>query len=65
MEYVRENRKDVDGIRYLSSHYTDGDMLNMLNMMNYVLPVTEIKESGYDEKLMDKFAVELLEEKDV
>lgn len=62
MEYVREKRKDVDGIRYLSSHYTDGEMLKM---MNYVLPVTEIKESGYDEKLMDKFAVELLEEKDV
>lgn len=62
MEYVRENREDVDGIRYLSSHYMDGEMLKM---MNYVLPVTEIKESGYDEKLMDKFAVELLEKTDV
>ena len=28
-------------------------------MMNYVFPVTQIKDNGYDEDLMDKFEIQV------
>lgn len=53
--YVRKNQTEIDGIRYLSTNYRKGD--SMQSMLNYVLPVTKIKDEGFDMDLMDKFEI--------
>ena len=50
-------QEPIDGIRYLSTHYEKGK--NILDMMNYVFPVTQIKDNGYDEDLMGKFEIQV------
>ena len=54
LSYVRENQ-EIDGIRYLSTHYKPNDKID--ENINYVFPVTQIKDSGYDEELMGKFKI--------
>ena len=53
----RNAQEHIDGIRYLSTHYEKGK--NILDMMNYVFPVTQIKDNGYDEDLMGKFEIQV------
>lgn len=60
LSYVRENQ-EIDGIRYLSTYYRQGESID--KYINYVFPVTQIKDSGYDEKLMNKF--EIKEQKEI
>ena len=57
--YVRKNQAKIDGIRYLSTNYRKKD--DMQSMLNYVLPVTKIKDEGFDMDLMSKF--EIIEQK--
>lgn len=61
--YVRKNNiksKDkIDGIRYLSTHYSPKKD-DVLEMMNYVFPVTKIADKGYDENLMSKFEINII-----
>ena len=64
--YVRmQNEKDknnpekqINGIRYLSTYYEKGQ--DVLDMMNYVFPVTQIKDSGYDDELLDNFDIKVV-----
>ena len=49
-------QEPIDGIRYLSTHYEKGEKI--LDMMNYVFPVTQIKDNGHDEDLMGKFEIQ-------
>ena len=59
--YVRKNQTKIDGIRYLSTYYRKDD--DIQKMLDYVLPVTGIKDEGFDMKLMDKF--EIKEQKEI
>lgn len=49
--------KQINGIRYLSTHYRQGEPIG--KYINYVFPVTQIKDSGYDDELLDKFDIEI------
>lgn len=61
--YVRKNNieseKKIDGIRYLSTRYSPKKD-NVLEMMNYVFPVTKIDDKGHDEDLMSKFKINII-----
>ncbi len=61
--YVRKNNieseKKIDGIRYLSTRYSPKKD-NVLEMMNYVFPVTKIADKGYDKDLMKKFKINII-----
>ena len=57
LSYVRENQ-EIDGIRYLSTHYRQGEQID--KYINYVFPVTQIKDSGYDDELLDNFDIEVV-----
>lgn len=50
--------KQINGIRYLSTYYEKGQ--DVLDMMNYVFPVTQIKDSGYDDELLDNFDIKVV-----
>lgn len=57
LSYVRENQ-EIDGIRYLSTHYRQGEQID--KYINYVFPVTQIKDSGYDDELLDNFDIKVV-----
>ena len=55
-------------MRHSIRHYQDSqkDSLthekgqDVLDMMNYVFPVTQIKDSGYDDELLDNFDIKVV-----
>ena len=59
MQNEKDNtEKQINGIRYLSTHYRQREPIG--KYINYVFPVTQIKDSGYDDELLDNFDIEVV-----
>lgn len=56
MQWYRENKVMVDGIRYLSCTAVDRFPKKTFNKFNYVIPVVECKEVGYCSNLLVNFS---------